>query len=51
MCGKKKRRSKRDTWWWNDEVKQAVAMNKDAHEVMCLNSTEENKRRYKSMNN
>ena len=25
--------------------------NKDAHKVMCLNSNEQNKRRYKSMKN
>ena len=26
VCGKKKgRRSKGDTWWWNEEVKEAVS--------------------------
>ena len=44
-------RSKGDTWWWNEEVKEAVSMKKDAHNAMCQNDTEENKRRYKSMTN
>ena len=51
MCGKKKGRSKEDTWWWNEEVKESVTRKKEAHKVMCQNSTEENKRRYKSMKN
>ena len=45
------RRSKGDTWWWNEEVKEAVSIKKEAHKAMCQNSTEENKRRYKSMKN
>ena len=48
MCGKK---SKGDTWWWNEQVYEAVSRNKDAHKVMCWNSTEENKGRDKSMKN
>ena len=52
VCGKKRgRRSKGDTCWWNEVVKEAVSKMKDAHKVMCLNNTEENKRRYKSMTN
>ena len=43
------RRSKGDTWWWNEEVKEAVSIKKEAHKAKCQNSTEENKRRYKSM--
>ena len=52
MCGKKRGgRSKGDTWWSNEEVKEAVSRKKDAHKAMCQNSTEGNKRRYKSMKN
>ena len=41
--GKKRgRRSKGNTWWWNEEVKEAVSGNKDAHESMCQNCAEEN---------
>ena len=43
------KRSKGDAWWWNEEVKAAISSKKDAHKVMCQNSTEENKRRYKGM--
>ena len=51
VCGKKmERRSKGDTWWWNEDAKEAVSMKKDAHKAMCQNNTE-NKRRYKSMKN
>ena len=42
-CKKRERRSKGDTWWWNEEVKGAVSGKKDAHKAM------EKKRRYKSM--
>ena len=45
------RRSKGDTWRWNEEVKEEVSRKKDAHKVTCKNSTAENKRRYKSMKN
>ena len=52
VCGKKRgRKSKGDTWWWNEEVKEAVSRRKEAHKAMCQNSTEENKRRCKSMKN
>ena len=44
-CGRK---SKGETWWWNEEVKEAVSRKKDVHRAMC---TEENKRRCKSMKN
>ena len=51
-CGKKRgRRSKGDTWWWNEDVMEAVSRKKVAHKAMCQNSTGENKRRYKSMKN
>ena len=33
------------------KVKEAVSRKKDAHKAMRQNSTEENKRRYKSMKN
>ena len=46
-----KRKSKDDSWWWNEEVKEAVSRKKDAHKVKCQNNTEENKRMYKSMKN
>ena len=32
-------------------MKEAVSRKKEAHKAMCKNSTEENKRRYKSMKN
>ena len=44
-------RSKVDTWWWSVEVKEAVSSKKEVHKAMCLSSTEDNKRRYKSMKN
>ena len=51
VCEKKRgRRSKGDTWWWNEEVNEAVSMKKDAHKAMCQNITE-NKKKYKSMKN
>ena len=51
-CGKKRgRKSKGDTWWWNEEVKEAVLWKKDAHKAIHRNNTEKNKRRYKSMKN
>ena len=50
MCGKMMgRKSKGDTWWWNDKVKEAMSRKKDAHNVICLNSTEERKKRYENM--
>ena len=52
VCGKKRGvRSNGDTWWWNEDVKETVLRKKDAHNVMCQNKTEENKRRHKSMKN
>ena len=52
VCGKKRgQRSKGVTWWWNEEVKEAVSRNKEAHMAMCQNITEKYKRRYKSMKN
>ena len=52
MCGKKReRRGKRNTWWWNEKVKEAVSWKKDAHKAICQDNTEENKRRYKGMKN
>ena len=52
MCGKKRgRRSKGDSWWWNEGVKEAVSKNKEAHKAICQNNAEANKRRYKSMRN
>ena len=45
------RRSKGDTWWWNEEMKKAVSRKKGAHKAMCRNSSEGNKRRYKGMKN
>ena len=51
VCGMKRgRRSKGNTWWWNEEVKEAVSRKK-AHKAMCQNSTVENMRRYKRMKN
>ena len=45
------RRSKGDTWWWNEVVKEAVSRKKEAHKAMCQNNTVKNKRRYKNMQN
>ena len=28
------RRSKGDTWWWNEDVKEALSWKKDAHKAM-----------------
>ena len=36
---------------WNEKVKVAFSRMKDAHKAMCQNSTEENKRRHKSLKN
>ena len=51
VCGKKRCRSKGDTLWYNDEVMETISIKKDAHKVMCRNSTEKNKNRYNSMKN
>ena len=52
MCWKKRgRRSKGDTFWWNEEVKEGVSRKKDVHKAMCQSSTEETERRYESMKN
>ena len=50
VCWKKMERSRGDTWWWNEEG-GAISRKKDAHWVMCRNSTEENKKMYKTMKN
>ena len=49
VCGKNGRKSKVDAWWMNKEMKEAVSRKKETHKVMCQNSTEEIKRRNKSM--
>ena len=36
---------------WEEDVKDAASRRKDGHKTMCQNSTEENKRRYKSIKN
>ena len=38
-------------WWWNEEVKEAVSRKKETHKAMCQNSTEENMRRNKIIQN
>ena len=50
-CRKRRRRSKGDTWFWNEEVKEAVLGKKEAHKALCHTITEENKRRYEIMKN
>ena len=47
---KRGRRSTRDAWWWNEEVKEAVSRKKEAHKAMCQNSIGD-KWRHKSMKN
>ena len=50
VCWKKRgRRSRGDTWRWNEEVNEAVSRKK--HTGQCVNPEEENKRRYKSIRN
>ena len=51
VCEKKRERMiKGDTWWWNEEMKEAVSRKKErSTHKMCLDSTEENKRRYDSL--
>ena len=51
VFGKKRGISNRDTWWWNEEVKETVSRKKEVHKTMCQSSTEENKRSYESMKN
>ena len=51
-CWKKRgRRSKGDTWCWNEEVKEAVSRKIEAHKAMRQNSTYEKKLRHKSTKN
>ena len=40
VCGKMNGLSEGDIWWWNQEVKEAVSREKDAHKAMFLNSTD-----------
>ena len=52
VCGKKRwRKSKGYTWCQNEEQMEAISRKKDAQKVMCQNSSEENRRRYKSKKN
>ena len=52
VCGRRSgRKHEADTWCWNEEVEEVVSRKKDAHNAMCRNSTEENKRRYISLKN
>ena len=52
VCGKKKgRREQGDIWWWNEDVKEAIARNKDVHKEMCKSGTQPNKTKYKNMKN
>ena len=48
---KKGRRSKGDTWLWNEEVTKAMSRKKIIHKAMYRAGTEHNTNRYKSMNN
>ena len=49
MCGKKEGRRLKEIHGGGMKLAEAVSWKKEAQEVMCKNSTEENKRRYKSM--
>ena len=42
----RKRRDQRDTWWWNEYMKEAIARKKDAHKEMYKSGTKANKARY-----
>ena len=46
---KRGRRSKGDTWWFNEEVKQAGSRKKDRRQ--CIKTVLRRIRRYKSMKN
>ena len=45
------RRDQKDTWWWNEDVKETIARKKDVHKAMCKSETGANKARYKNMKN
>ena len=45
------RGSKGDAWWWNEELKVVDSRKREVQKAMCQISTEENKRRYKSIKN
>ena len=52
ICGvTRTRKSRGNTWWWNEEVKAAVANKKKAFKKWCSNRCEENKIIYKRMKN
>lgn len=49
-CGTKRgRKSKGDTWWWNEEVKDVVLKKKTAFKAFCVNRCEVTRAYYKSM--
>ena len=49
MCVLPGRRIKGDILWWNEEMKEAISWKKDAHKIICQNSSEENKKMCKGM--
>ena len=52
VCGKKKgRKNHKDTWWWNEKMKEEIQQKKVAYKKMCKNQSEENKAKYKNIKN
>ena len=52
LCGKtKERRGQRNTWWWNEQVKEAIGRKKKVFNTWCKNCSPENKNNYRKARN
>ena len=52
MRGKAKGRgNRRNTWWWNEQVKDAIDRKKKAFKLWCTNRSTESKNSYKKARN